>query len=560
MVLGNNLQLLLILYFISFSQSLLPNEASKESSQEFRGVWVSPWGGDADLVTFISKEIFIKKMTYILDTLKFYNLNSIIYHVRTHNDALYESKINPVSPYFSKVDFNEFNPLEWMINESHKRGIEFHAWMNPYRIKSGNTTSKEEIIEKYKNFNNPANDARCILNGTDSIILDPGLEKVRNFIFDTIMEFLEKYDVDAIHFDDYFYSNMGAGGALEGKFTILNEPDQITYEEYIDNNKDTKYDKENAKDKADWRREQVNILIKLIKEKIDNFNSIHHKSIQFGISPTGIYKNGDGVVNYDEDGNAITTGSETKGGQEHYASYLFSDTLKWINNGWIDYILPQSYWAQDHPVAGYVNVMSWWDKVVEYKNVNLYSGIGLYMADSTGKVYGWDTNQNELYEQLIYVNQGKNIHGASIYNFNTFRKYRDGEKTKSAIEVENGIQAWQTRVPPREIKSFEKIKLEKPKNLKIENNKISFEKVNGSKFYVIYRSKEEISFNSAEIIDIFGDNNDIVSWNDKEEGDFNYGVRALSYSNTLGDGATSSGYYLFLESIILILLNILFLI
>ena len=130
-----------------------------------------------------------------------------------------------------------------MVNESHKRGIDFHAWMNPYRIKSGNKTSKEEIISYYKNYNNPANDERCILNGTDSIILDPGLEKVRNFIIDTINEFLEKYDVDAIHFDDYFYSNMGAGGQTKGNITILDEPDQTTYEEYIDNNADCKYEK-----------------------------------------------------------------------------------------------------------------------------------------------------------------------------------------------------------------------------------------------------------------------------------------------------------------------------
>ena len=135
-------------------------------------------------------------------------MNTIIYHVRTHNDALYESEYNPVSPYFKKVNFKEFNPLEWMINESHKRGIEFHAWMNPYRIKSKNNTSLEEIISKYKNFNNPANDERCILNCTDSIILDPGLEKVRTFIADTITEFLSKFDVDAIHFDDYFYAGI----------------------------------------------------------------------------------------------------------------------------------------------------------------------------------------------------------------------------------------------------------------------------------------------------------------------------------------------------------------
>ena len=551
-------QIIFIFYLVNLSKQIMQDE--NEISQEFRGVWVSPWGGDKDLITFISKDDFIKKMTYILDLLKLYNMNTIIYHVRTHNDALYKSKYNPISPYFSEVDFNEFNPLEWMINESHKRGIDFHAWMNPYRIKSGNKTSKEEIISYYKNYNNPANDERCILNGTDSIILDPGLEKVRNFIIDTINEFLEKYDVDAIHFDDYFYSNMGAGGQTKGNITILDEPDQTTYEEYIDNNADCKYEKNNAEDKANWRRDQIDLLIKQIKDNIDSYNNKYDKKVQFGISPTGIYKNGDGKVSYDEEGNAITTGSDTKG-QEHYASYLFCDTLKWINKGWINYILPQSYWSIDHPLAGYKIVMDWWDKVLEYKRVNLFSGIGLYMADSEGKVYGWKDNDNELYEHLTYSTQAKNIDGVSIYNFNTLRRLYDGNDTYSSTQIKNGIKAWNIKVPSSEIKSFEKIKLLKPNNLVVDGKIISFEKVEGAKFYVIYRNTKEILFKSEEIVDIFGDNNDIVTWEEKDEGKFNYGVKAFSYTNTLGEGASINnfniGNYLSLKNILIIYLILL---
>ena len=551
---------ILFLYLVFLSKSILPEELYIESTEQFRAVWVSPWGGDQDLIEFNSKEDFIKKMTYILDILKFHNMNTIIYHVRTHNDALYESEINPTSPYFKKVNFSEFNPLEWMINETHKRGIDFHAWMNPYRIKSGNSTSLEDIISYYKDYNNPANDPRCILNGTDSIVLDPGLEKVRIFVANTINEFLLKFDVDAIHFDDYFYSNMGANGKTEGNFTILDEPDQKTYEEYIDNNPKCNYNKTNAKDKANWRREQVNLLIDLLKENIDKYNKEKNKKVQFGISPTGIYKNGDGIVKYDKEGNAITTGSDTNG-QEHYASYLFADTLLWINKGWINYILPQCYWAQDHPLARYKYVMGWWNNVLEYKKVNLYSGIGLYMSNLTGNVYGWKNNDNELYEQLVYSNNGKNIDGVSIYNFHTLRKLKDGEDNYSALQIKNGIKAWKMIVPPVEIKSYEKIKLDKPKNLKENNKIISFNKVDGAKFYVIYKSKNKILFNSEEIIEIFGDKNEVVNWNDKdkEEGKFYYGVRALSYTNTLGKGATTKSNYLSFSHILAIsLITLLF--
>ena len=181
--------------------------------------------------------------------------------------------------------------------------------------------------------------------------------------------------------------------------------------------------------------------------------------------------------------------------------------------------------------------MDWWNKALEYKNVNLFSGIGLYMADSNGNTYGWKTNDNELYEHLIYSTNGKNIDGVSIYNFNTLRRLYDGKDTYSATQIKNGIKAWNIKVPSTEIKSFEKIKLSKPKNLSIDGNKISFEKVNRAKFYVIYRNTKFITFRAEEIVDIFGDSNDVVIWKDKNAGNFNYGVKALSYTNTLGEGS-----------------------
>ena len=120
-------------------------------------MWSSPWGGDEDLIRFNSIDEFKNNMIYILDTLKMYNMNALIYHVRTHNDALYKSDLNPVSPYFTKVDFTQFDPLGWLIDETHKRGIEFHAWMNPYRITSDDTIDIETLLEKYKNYpENPA--------------------------------------------------------------------------------------------------------------------------------------------------------------------------------------------------------------------------------------------------------------------------------------------------------------------------------------------------------------------------------------------------------------------
>ena len=532
------LNFITFILLISISNSIIEFQETVEPSQQFRGVWSSPWGGDADLITFHSEEQFKKDMNYILDTLKMYNMNSIIYHVRTHDDALYQSELNPISPYFKDVDYKKFDPLKWMIDESHRRGIDFHAWMNPYRISSNKSLPIEDILEKYQNYQkNPASDRDCILYGTNSIIMDPGLEKVRTFIADTIIEFLNKYDVEAIHFDDYFYADMGAKGATSGNYTILDEADQKTYNDYINNNPDCGYKNDSATDKANWRRYQVDLLIVLLKEKISEYNKNNSKYVQLGISPTGVYKNGDGNVTYDKDGTAITTGSETKA-QEHYSSYLFCDTLKWCNEGWIDYILPQSYWAFDHPLAGYEKVMGWWDKVLLYKKVNLFSGIGLYMSDLTGNTYGWQKNTNELYDQLNFDANGQVIDGASIYNFHTLRNLRDGKDTISAQQIKNGVKAWMKRVPPSELKAFEKVELKAPQNLRYDGTFLSFDEVKGAKFYAIYQSKNEIEFTEDEIVDIVGnpDNTLTINWKENKNDNYKYGVKAISYTNTLGEG------------------------
>src|SRR5690606_40424771 len=115
----------------------------------------------------------------------------------------------------------------------------------------------------------------------------------------------------------------------------------------------------------------------------------------FGIETNSNYKNGNSVVTYDANGLPVTTGSQTNG-QEHYNSYLFADSLHWLKNGWLDYFMPQSYWADNHPAASYTKVMGWWDKVVKNLNVNLYSGLGLYIAASANETYNWKTNDTEL--------------------------------------------------------------------------------------------------------------------------------------------------------------------
>ena len=478
-------------------------------------------------------------MTYVLDTVKGYNMNAIIYHVRTHNDALYPSKLNPVSKYFKKVNFEEFDPLKWLINETHRRGIEFHAWMNPYRIKTKNDTKIDDILKQYENYpKNPAHYKENILYGTDMIIMDPGLKNVRQFISDTIMEFFDQYDVEAIHFDDYFYSDLGAYGHTEGDKTIIDEPDQPTYNDYCEKYPG-KYDNTSATDKANWRREQIDLLIQLLRKNINEYNKDHNKHIQFGISPTGVYKNGDGKVTYDENGNAISSGSDTNT-QEHYASYLFCDTLKWCNEGWIDYILPQDYFARNHDNAPFNPILEWWGKALLKKNkINLYQGVGLYQSDMENKekYKSWTTDENEMYLDLIDIANNERTDGVSIYNFHTLRTYKDGQTNKfSYKQIKNGIKAWTKRVLPTEVKAFDRIYLEAPKNANLSGDILSFDKVNDAKFYVIYQTNGELKFNETEIIDVIGNPENKPRLEFKvSDANNKFGIRAISYSNTLGN-------------------------
>ena len=144
------------------------------------------------------------------------------------------------------------------------------------------------------------------------------------------------------------------------------------------------------------------------------FNKEKGRGVQLGISPTGIYRNGNGNID---------SGSNTAG-QEHYNSYLFCDTKKWIDNEWIDYIMPQTYWAFSHSVAGYADVIDWWNKVVEGKNVNLYSGIGIYMSVDGGN-YSWGTQQYEVSNQILYTTKLKNVKGVSFYSYLSMKQIHE---------------------------------------------------------------------------------------------------------------------------------------
>ena len=473
---------------------------------DFRGAWVSTFV--SDIAQYSSETQWKAEVASVLEVFKHYNLNAMIFHVRTHNNAMYDSDLNPIASWWTKVNFDTFDPLTYLIDECHKAGIEFHAWMNPYRISTltsdiNTAVANGQYLGEALPAVNVANDPANLIAGSSGVILNPGLPHVRDFIVDTCMEVVEKYDVDAIHFDDYFYISGAEDSATRAQYN--------TQGLSLDN----------------WRRQQVDLFIEQLHDEMTAFNKANNKAVQIGISPSGIYKNGNG---------SVESGSNTSG-FAHYGSYLYSDTYKWAKEGWIDYLLPQSYWAFEHKTAGYADVMSWWDKAFAVEGIDclLYSGIGYYMADSESNTYSWQTNMKELANQLTYLTSLENVDGYSLYSYKYMESAYHGGTAASAQQVNNAESAGcfsDVALVP-EIETMEPIILGKVQNVKQTSNRITWDSIENAKAYVVYRSSGEITYDESEIVAIVG----TTSWTAPSSTKYNYDVCPLSRTNTVGGNA-----------------------
>ncbi len=437
---------------------------------EFRACWVSGLVGDVS--RYSSKQQYQTELTRILDKMQSYNLNVLIFHIRIMNDAFYPSQYAKYSIYYSTNPDWDFLP--WLIDECHKRGIEFHAWMNPYRVckSSGNT----DLVNLSRQFdsNNMASDPDNLLQGANSVILNPGIPEIRDWLVNVCMEVIQNYDVDAIHFDDYFYDSGVDDTATRNKYNT----EGLTL--------------------GDFRREQVNLFIQALSNRMRLYNQFNKKRVQLGISPSGVYRGGDGKVYYDEaTGMVSSTGSLTRTSFIHYDAYLYSDTLYWINMEWIDYILPQAYWAIEHPLCPYVDLMKWWGEVCSYKNVKCYAGMGIYQKYSAS-AYSWNTSDLEAYYQIMVANTLKGVDGVSLYCYNYI------DRVMNKINSNGGLnKLWNTPAVLPEITTMSPLNVDKPSNLMVtrlgNNNKLLFNNDDNAKFYVIYRS--EVPFEGDPSLD-----------------------------------------------------------
>ena len=297
----------------------MPMKAEQSPKREFRGAWIQAVNGQFIGMSTIEMQ---QMLTTQLDALQRAGINAIIFQVRPEADALYMSYYEPWSRYLTGeqglAPDPYWDPLQWMIDESHKRGMELHAWINPYRAKTKGT---KELGLKHPYKSNPER----FIDYDGMLIFNPALQENRDYICTIVTDIVKRYDVDGLHIDDYFYPYPVPGLEFNDEQSFLVDPRGFA-------------------DKGDWRRDNENLLVEQLHHTIRGVKPW----VKFGISPFGIYRNQ----------KSDPEGSMTNGLQNY--DDLYADILLWIDKGWVDYTIPQLYWEIGHKAADYETLVGWW--------------------------------------------------------------------------------------------------------------------------------------------------------------------------------------------------------
>jgi len=371
----------LLLFTILFA---LGSTAQNVAKPEFRAVWVATvdnidWPDSPTIYAHIQKAAFLK----LLNMHQRNGMNAVIVQIRPAADAFYPSPFEPWSQWLTGVQgqapFPYYDPLEFMITETHKRGMEFHAWMNPYRAVFSITNSS--ITSTHITRQHP----EWFITYGDKKYFDPGNKDVQRYVTNVVKDVVKRYQVDAVHFDDYFYPYRIAGKEF---------PDDAKYRQYG-----------NGMSKDTWRRSNTDSIIVMLGKAIKETN----KKCRFGISPFGVWRNA----------SVDSMGSNTKAAQTNYDD-LYADILLWLRMGWIDYVTPQLYWEIDHKLADFNTLADWW--AAHSYGKDCYIGIGYYRANSNA---AWK-DKTQLPKQIQKIRSLPALKGMAFYSSKVFEKNPNG--------------------------------------------------------------------------------------------------------------------------------------
>ncbi|MFF3732250.1 glycoside hydrolase family 10 protein [Streptomyces sp. NPDC002476] len=364
----------------------------RTARRELRGVWVATvanldWPSKPGLTAAAQRA----ELTDHLDEAVDRRLNVVMLQVRPTADALWPSPYEPWAQYLTGVQGKDpgWDPLGTAVREAHARGLELHAWFNPYRV--ANHTDPSRLAAAHPARRHPD----WVLPYGGKLYYNPGLPEVRRFVQDAMLDAVRRYDIDAVHWDDYFY------------------PYPVAGQEFAD---DAAYAKYGAgfPDRAAWRRDNTDRLVRETGERIKKIK----KNVRFGISPFAVWRN------------AATDprGSATKAGVQTYDD-LYADTRGWVEKGWIDYICPQVYWNLGFAAADYAELVPWWNEVVRGTGVDLYIGEALYKAGDPGQPAAWQ-DPAELSRHLDFAAACDQVRGHVYFSGKDVVEDRIGAMTR----------------------------------------------------------------------------------------------------------------------------------
>jgi uncharacterized lipoprotein YddW (UPF0748 family) len=377
-----------------------------QKKYEFRAAWIATVA-NIDWPSRPTLSVDSQKIEYInmLDMHVRNGMNAVVVQIRPATDAFYPSPLEPWSEWLTakqgKPPGSYYDVLQFMIEEAHKRGLEFHAWCNPYRAEFA--LGKSSIAPTHVTKLHP----EWFLTYGTTRYFDPGNKDAQKFVVNVIRDVVRRYDVDAIHFDDYFYPYRIAGKEF---------PDSLSY---------YRYGRGLLRD--DWRRSNVDSVIMMLSQAIKEEN----KFCKFGISPFGVWRNK----------NKDPNGSDTRAGQTNYDD-LFANIVLWLQRGWIDYVAPQIYWEFTHPNAPYGPILEWWSRHTYGKHC--YVGLGIYRG--TGNVTAPWKDSTLLPRQIYAQQHTANVHGAIYFSSKSFVKNPNGWNDS----LRNNYYRYPALVPPME--------------------------------------------------------------------------------------------------------------
>jgi uncharacterized lipoprotein YddW (UPF0748 family) len=374
-----------IIFIFSF---MLFNKPAKAQQPEFRGAWMATvanidWPSFKNLSTVQQQTEFIR----LLDMHKRNGLNAVVVQIRPAADAFYESPYEPWSEFLTGVQGKApdpyYDPLKFMVEETHKRNMEFHAWLNPYRAVFNTRTStvaSSHPTRKHPEWFVDYGDAA----GTTRYF-DPGLPEVRNFVTEVVRDIVRRYDVDGIHMDDYFYPYPVGGKSF---------PDHKSYAKYG-----------NGMEKDAWRRSNCDSIIVMLNKAIKE----EKPQVKFGISPFGVWRNQ----------SKDPEGSDTQAGITNYDD-LYADILLWLEEGWIDYVAPQLYWSIGHSKADFITLLNWWAERTYGRHC--YIGVSVFETGTNNA----RRDATQLPRMMEAIRKTKNVQGVIFYKTSSFKSNPNG--------------------------------------------------------------------------------------------------------------------------------------